>query len=106
LSVFPKHPRAGSEVRVELRTYVPVVDSTRRCRFRPVPQRVRYPFHAQAEAPDGRIVRVRFRQARSNLYIALLRVDVPGRWTLRVTNFGPRYDACSGAVFRFRVVRR
>ena len=89
-------------MRIELRTYAPVVDRTRRCGFRPVPRPVTYPFRAEAVAPGGRVVTLHFRRAPANLYTARLKVDVPGRWTVRVTNFGPRYDPCSGAVLRFR----
>ena len=103
MAVSPSRPLAGHVVRLQIRTYAPIVDRTRRCGYRLVARRVSYPFRVQAVGPNRVIHRVRVRQARGNLYVGHFVPLLAGRWTIRVANFGPSYPACSGSVIRFRV---
>ena len=103
MTVSPSRPLAGHVVGLQIRTYAPLVDRTRRCGYRLVAWRVSYPFKVQAVGPNRAIHRVRVRQARGNLYVGRFVPRLPGRWTIRVANFGPGYPACSGSVIRFRV---
>jgi hypothetical protein len=103
MAVSPLRPLVGYAVRLQVRTYAPLVDRARRCGYRLRAWRVSYPFKVQAVGPNRAIHRVRVRQARGNLYVGRFVPRLPGRWTIRVANFGPSYPACSGSVIRFRV---
>jgi hypothetical protein len=105
MAVSPAHPRAGERVTLVLRTYVPFKAEGRPCDLRLQPWRLRYPFRVEAVSPKDEIIRVHVRQGKSNRYIGRFRPGVAGTWTIRVTNFGPRYNRCSGGLLRFRVRR-
>jgi hypothetical protein len=103
LSTRPARPHVGEMVGLSLRTFAPVSDPTQPCGFRRTPLRVHYPFRVDAEAPDANHYAIRVVQREDNLYVGRLRVCVAGRWTIRVTNYAPSYEPCSGGVLRFLV---
>jgi len=104
MAVSPSRPHVRHALGLQIRTYAPIADRTRRCGYRLAPWRVSYPFKVQAVGPNHVVHRVRVRQARGNLYLGHLVPRLAGRWTIRVANFGPSYPPCSGSRLRFSVL--
>lgn len=91
---------AGSQTQVGLRTYAPYSHGLR-------PWRVtNYRFRVEAVAPTGRVFRVRILPERANRWVGSFWFPMRGVWTIRVTNFAPRYTKGCGEVLRMRVARR
>jgi hypothetical protein len=107
LSIRPADPRTGQRIVFMIRTYVPYRAPERPCGLRYEPWRVQYPFRVEVVTPLDKVYALRVRQARGNRYVGYLRLWRAGRWTIRVTNFGPRYQACGpwDGLIRFRVRR-
>jgi len=105
LEIVPTRPRVGKSLTFVLRTYAPLAAPERPCGFRLRPWRVRYPFRVEALNPRGKVLRIAVWQGRSNRYVGRLRPRLAGVWKIKVTNFGPRYNSCSGGLLRFRVRR-
>ena len=105
MAVSPTLPHVGDVASLQIRTYAPIADRSRHCGYRLKPWRVTYPFKVQAVGPNNVVHRIRVRQAVGNLYVGHLVPKLPGRWTIRVTNFGPSYPPCSGGLIKFRVAR-
>ena len=103
MAVSSSRPHVGDVVQLRIRTYAPLADRSRRCGYRLRPWRVSYPFKVQAVGPNQVVHPVRVRQGRANLYAGRLVPRLPGRWTIRITNFGPSYPPCSGGRIRFKV---
>lgn len=105
MAISPARPHVGKALSLQIRTYTPVTDPSRRCGFRLVARRVSYPFNIQAVGPDRKLHRIRVKQGRGNLYSGRFVPTRAGAWTIRVTNFGPSYPRCSGSQISFRVFR-
>jgi hypothetical protein len=100
LYVNPAIPTLGTRTEIGLRTYAPYPEGLRAWRV------TNYPFHVQALAPTGRVFRVLIRSAPANKWIGLFRFPMTGTWTIRVTNFGPRYTKGCSEVLHLRVAKR
>jgi hypothetical protein len=103
LSVTPDPAPADSAARLTLRTFTPYAKAGGG--FRLEPEAVsQYPFRVSATFRRSRL-RIAVRRT-SDPYAWSGSVEFPrvGVWTIRVDNFGPRYEAASGAVLRVRVV--
>jgi hypothetical protein len=105
MAVLPSRPQVGHAVVLQIRTYAPLADPSRRCGYRLKPWRIAYPFNVQAVGPDRKLHRIRVKQGRGNLYAGQFVPTRAGAWTIRVTNFGPSYARCSGSQISFRVFR-
>ena len=105
IAISPARPHARHAVQVQIRTYAPMADPSRRCGYRPVAWRISYPFRVQAVGPDHAIHDIRVRQARGNLYLGRFTPRLAGSWVVRVANFAPDYPRCSGSLIRFKVTR-
>ncbi len=103
LSTVPARPAALEETEIVMRTYVPLIrDDGSCCRLEPSTPRS-YPFRVEAVSPGGKLSRVTVRYASRNVWRGAVRFRVPGRWVLRVANFGPSYRSAPGALPRITV---
>src|SRR5919198_4095188 len=97
LTVKPLSPLAGTRALIELRTYSPLIRADGSCcRLAPADP-VGYPFRVEAVSPAGDMTRVRVRRARRSLWRGTFRFPTPGRWQVRVANYGPTYEHAPGA---------
>ena len=91
LSVRPTAPTVGRASQIELRQFVPYAGGTAE------PTAVAYPWRVEAVSPRGRIFRVRVPQSSDRfVYRGTFVFPSPGRWLVRVTNFGPAYQPYPG----------
>jgi hypothetical protein len=103
LSTVPARPAALEQTEIVLRTYVPLLRADGSCcRLHPGGPRS-YPFRVEAVSPTGKTSRIRVRWRRPNLWRGVRRFPTPGRWTVRVVNYGPSYAHAQGARLRIQV---
>lgn len=102
LSTLPARPVVGNGTIVELRTFVPLVGG----RLKPWVVRG-YPFRVEAVAPRGQAFPIKVKPGRSPYaWRGNVRFPSAGVWTVRVRNFGPRYQAGCGEQLEVRVRAR
>jgi len=97
LNVNPTRPRAGHVSSILLRPYSDYPrDDGSCCRLEPAD--VDYPFRVEAVSPTGRIFRIQVQRTSDPfLWRATFVFRSMGRWQVRATNWGPRYQHSSGA---------
>ena len=98
LALSHSRPKVAVATRITLRPFIPLGRGV----LQPWIVR-RYPFRVEAVSPAGRAFRVRVRPTRDpHVWSGLFAFPSPGRWHVRVANFGPRYGYC-GPVLRIFV---
>ena len=100
LDVTPDPPRAGRTTLLTLRTFTPYARAGGGFRLEPAVAS-HYPFRVSATSNGS--PRLRITVERSDdpyAWVGFVRFPRTGRWTIRVENFGPRYEAAAGAVLR------
>jgi hypothetical protein len=105
LSVSPTGPAALEPARITLRTYLPLVRADGSCCRLPPGGPAAYPFRVEAVSPRARVVRIRVAKAAKHLW-RVFRFPNPGRWQVRVANYGPSYRHAPGARPRIWVTVR
>jgi hypothetical protein len=103
LAVVPDSPKKGASTVVQLRPYWTYNRPDGACCVLK-PAAVSYPFKVQAVSPAGRVARIVVRRTK-NRYVWAGRFvfRMPGRWTLRAPQWGPRYSRKFGARPRIRI---
>ena len=90
LALSHSRPKVRVATRIALRPFIPPGRGV----LQPWIVR-RYPFRVEAVSPTGRAFRVRVRPTRDPyVWSGVFSFPSPGRWHVRVTNFGPRYGYC------------
>ncbi|MBA3401658.1 MAG: hypothetical protein H0U05_06675 [Actinobacteria bacterium] len=102
LSTPAKRSAVGDATIIEMKTFVPLVGGGLQ------PWIVRgYPFRVEAVSARGQALRVKVKPSRNPYaWRGVLRFPQAGVWTVRVRNFGPRYQAGCGEELRVRVRSR
>ncbi len=103
LSISPNHPVSLEPTQISLRTFLPFTRADGSCCDLKDGGPKRYPFRVEAVSPRGKVARIRVRHASSYVWRGAFRFPSGGRWTLRVTNFGPTYEHSAGARPRITV---
>ncbi len=103
LATAPTRPFALEPTRITLRTYQPLIRADGTCCRLEAGGPHSYPFRVEAVSPSGKVSQVRVRWAGPNLWRGVFRFSVPGRWQVRVANYGPSYGHAPGARPRIRV---
>lgn len=103
LSLDPRNPSAGEAATFRLRTFAPLVGERGELNLKPHDVGS-YPFRVLASGPGHASLRFSPRRtAEGTLWRRSVTFSKPGRWTLRVLNFGPDYPRESGATLLVRV---
>jgi hypothetical protein len=103
LSTEPGRPAALERTQIVLRTYLPLIRADGTCCRLEVGGPRSYPFRVEAVSPSGKVSRIRVRRSAPNLWRGVFTFPIPGRWRVRVANYGPSYRHAPGARPRIRV---
>jgi hypothetical protein len=103
LSASPKRPAALELTRITLRTYLPLLRANGSCCRLEAGGPTKYPFRVEAVSPARKTSRISMRHAEGNEWHGAVRFQSPGRWTIRVANYGPSYRHVPGALPRISV---